>query len=356
MRKWTSRLVLLLLCSLAVYYIYKQYRPLNHVKLPPPDEPPFFSVSYLWGYSPSQQSADLLDRFKSYRQEIENIALDLKDIGAAGFNGIKLCFYYNQDNTLIDWTAGKAAEERLYPIGLLTGHNRKSKGRAFTEEELRRWERFVRQEVKKNRDIIYYWEVWNEPDIDLYRYGIPKEYLELLKRTAAVIKRENPEAKVIMAIGAVDSNGVSFLEEVLSSGGGNYFDILGFHPYAANPYIRKDIFNKSVETIKNINEQYGNRWPLWITEIGQPTSEVSGELQAESAEFVFKRACEEKIPVIWFHYSDKKAPGNAVTGRGWGLLDACGMPKPSYERLKAVMSGVSDARTHQSLEGDPGER
>lgn len=173
-----------------------------------------------------------------------------------------------------------------------------------------------------------------------------KEYLELLKRSAAIIKRENPEAKVIMAIGAVDSNGLAFLEEFLSLGGGNYFDILGFHPYAANPYIRKDVFDKSVETIKNIHKKYDNRWPLWITEIGQPTSEVSGERQAELAEFVFKRAYEEKIPVVWFHYSDKKAPSNTTTGMGWGLLNTDGTPKPAFDRLKAFMRSVSGARIY----------
>ena len=314
---------------------YSHYQLLTSVSLPCPNKPPFFSVSYLVGSgSPAVPGALLLADLPLHREQIAN---DMETIRAAGFDGVKLWFYFRQDNTVSYWTAKRAARTSLYPIGLLAGHNGKPAGQPFSEQELLEWERFVRTQVRATRDFVYFWEVWNEPDIQIFRYGSPAEYAELLKRSCTVIKQENPHAKVVVAIGAADRQGLEYLRQLLALGGGEYIDILGVHPYAANPYIRKDVFNQSLRAIKNIAREHGNRWPLWITEIGQPTSEVSDELQAQLAEFVFQRAYEENIPVIWYHYSDKGSPGSPGTGMGWGLLRADDTPRPVFQRLQAFL-------------------
>ena len=111
------------------------------------------------------------------------IKKDLQDIKAAGFEGIKLSFHFKANNYISDRIALKAAEVGLYPIGILLGHSVKPKDRAFTEKEMTQWEAFVGDEVKKNKNYIYFWEVWNEPAMTelRFRYGTPAEYLELLK-------------------------------------------------------------------------------------------------------------------------------------------------------------------------------
>jgi hypothetical protein len=33
-------------------------------------------------------------------------------------------------------------------------------GQAFTPEEMTQWQKYVRDEVSANKNIIYFWEIW----------------------------------------------------------------------------------------------------------------------------------------------------------------------------------------------------
>jgi Tat protein secretion system quality control protein TatD with DNase activity len=104
-----------------------------------------------------------------------------------------------------------------------------------------------------------------------------------------------------------------------SLGAGECFDILGFHPIARRPYfIQEPIIKDSIKRMKEIQSEYRNRWPLWITEIGQPSyDEIDEEKQAKIAEMLLKTAKENQIPVVWFHFSDE-IPASEILG--WGLV------------------------------------
>ncbi len=328
--------VFVLLGVAGYYYVF--FYLANSVRLSPPANPPFFSVYYVYTVQPT---SPLTVNFGSENMLITSVSdkmyADLRNIKQMGFDGVKISFHFREDNYFSERIAKKSAKENLYPIGILMGHGGKSSDRAFTGDELTEWESFVRSEVKATKEVIYFWEVWNEPDIDMFRYGTPEEFLMLLNRTYTVIKEENPQAKVIVTLDAFDRQPREFSEGLLSLGGGDYFDILSFHPYAANPYIREDVFNESIIKEKEMLAKYGNKWPLWITEIGQPTSEVSEERQAELAELVFKTAYRERIPVVWLHYSDQRDPYKIGDGTGWGLLDTNGSPKPVSEKVERII-------------------
>jgi len=310
-------------------------------RLAPPEKIPFFSVYYAYYLQPES-----FDKFRFGTQivpalELSNvITSDMINIKSMGFEGIKLSFHFKSNNYISDRIALKAAQNGLYPVGILMGNDVKPRDRAFNESEMAEWKDFVRTEVRTNKNTIYFWEIWNEPTLEeLFRYGTPGEYVELLKITSKIIKEENPDAKVIVTLDAAVNGTKDFSESVLAMGGGNYFDILSFHPYAANPYIREDIFNRSVDNIRAISEKYSNKWPLWVTEIGQPESEVGEERQAELTQFVFQRLYDEHIPLVWLCYSDQRLALNANIGEAqqWGLLDENGSPKKSFYVAESFM-------------------
>ena len=93
--------------------------------------------------------------------------------------------------------------------------------------------------------------------------------------------------KIVVTLDAFGKTARDFSYRVLELGGGYYINIISFHPYGANPYIQEEIINKSIIMENEMLAKYGNRWPLWVSEIGQPTSEVSEERQAELADYVF---------------------------------------------------------------------
>lgn len=320
-----STLTIFIIGLIALYLIKVN---LQTVKLPPPNQIPQYSVYYLYNF----QISPMVSTY--YELAVEK---DMQKIKDGGFSGIKLAFYYNEDNTISTYIARKAAKRGLYPIGILVGHNKKPKDRAFTSEEFEKWLTFVRNVARENRQLIYFWEVWNEPDTEKYRYGTIDEYIDLLSKSGDIIKTENSVAKVIFAIGAVDENGVNFINTLLEKGGGDYFDILGFHPYAVKPFVQKDVFNISIEKIKEINKKNENRWSLWITEIGQPTeSSENEEQQAELGSYVFEKAKEENIPIIWFYFSDERIIVNQHYG-GYGLIRKDGSERPIFEKIRKVI-------------------
>jgi hypothetical protein len=305
------------------FLLYKDL--VSSVKLTPPTSLPSFGVVYLYRYSWTN-----LTQEASINKEIED---DIKSIKSAGFDSLKISFEMRQDNLAANKVTISAAKNGLYPIGLLVGHNEKPKDRAFTEDELNEWETFVRNQVKKTKDTIFYWEVWNEPSMTelRFRYGTPSEFIELLKRTRKIINEENPLAKVLVTSDYSDAQSEIFTEEFLNLGGAAYFDYLSFHPYNALGSDPKYTLSETILQEKELSKHYNK--PLWITEIGIPDSEVDEVVQAEIALTLFQIAYENNIPIFWFHWSDQRMM--SIDGKtGWGLLRSDASFKPSFERIR----------------------
>lgn len=343
-RVLTARRALLFLACVVVavvgYVGYQLFVAPQVTRLPATGEVPFFSVDYLFTVA---QDSPVGLRFGAETMSAGNLGgamqQDMVDIKSAGFDGVKLHFYFRTNNYLQERLALKAAQAGLYPIGLLAGHNAKPRGRAFDEREMVEWEAFVRGEVKANRNYVHFWEIWNEPGLDLFRYGTAEEYVELLRRTSSAIRQEDAAAKIIVTLDAEAGGETEFSDQVLALGGGQCFDILSFHPYAANPYIREDLFRQAIAREKELVAKYGDRWPLMMSEIGQPASEVSEEEQARLGLMVCQEAIKEGIPLVWYYYSDRRLPEGAALGdgSGWGLVRSDGSPRPLFEEMKKAI-------------------
>lgn len=305
----------------------------NTIKLAVPINPPKFSVGYYYSW----QSTSIVAQ-TNIDQEIVH---DIQEIQKAGFTGIKINFSFRQNNSTANSIAVTAAKNGLYPIGQLIGHTAKPATRAFTADELTEWENFVRAEVRNNKDRIYFWEVWNEPSmIELFRYGTPAEYLELLKRSQQIIKQENPAAKIIVTADYTDTTAEEFTNEYLSLGGAAYFDYLSFHPYNALDPNSRYTLAETLAQEKALATKY-NR-PLWISEIGSPDSGSNEAGQAAKALTVFRAAQENNIPIVWFHWSDRRLL--SVDGQtGWGLVRPDNSFKPAYETIRSFIAQVDNA-------------
>lgn len=262
---------------------------------------------------------------------------DMKNIKSAGFDGVKLSYHFQNNNSVADQIAVKAAEQGLYPIGTFQGSYDIPWGQTFSSSEMKEWQNYVKDEVSANKNIIYYWEIWGEPS--LYKYGTPAEFVELLKVTYPIIKKANPNAKVTVTLGAEAADGSDFDDQVLALGGGDYFDNVSFHPYAANPYLQEDQIKSAIAHEQTLLAKYGNRWPLVITEIGQPASEVDETEQARLAPLLYAETAKNNIPVTWFYWSDTHLLKDEKTGDGanWGLIRFDGTERPVLEAIRPYL-------------------
>jgi hypothetical protein len=94
-----------------------------------------------------------------------------------------------------------------------------------SEEATAGWLRYVRFMARHFRGRVRYFEVMNEW-YDLV--GTPAAYVELLRRTAPVIRAECPDARIIMA-SASNPNWGDFILPCLDLGAGPLVDAVGWH-------------------------------------------------------------------------------------------------------------------------------
>lgn len=328
--------ILAVLLVVAGYSIYQLYV----ARLTKLDVPTFsyprHSVFYRYSIRLNGLTATFGGQGMTVSQVTAEVEKDMKRIKSSGFDGVKLGYSFQANNYLADQAAIKASEQGLYPIGMLQGPGSQTDGRGFTPDEMKEWQNYVLGEVDTNKNIVYFWEIWNEPG--LYKYGSPEEFVQLLKVTYPIIKKANPNAKVIVTLGA-DGRDTSFEDQVLALGGGNYFDVLSFHPYGANPYLQEELVKEAIAHEQSVVTKYNNRWPLVISEIGQPASEVSEEEQARLGKFLYTEADKNKIPVTWFYWSDEHLLKDEKTGDGanWGLIRFDGTERPIFNVVKKFL-------------------
>jgi len=125
--------------------------------------------------------------------------------------------------------------------------------------------------IRRYKDQVKYWELWNEPDSFTYwkeQDGL-KSYCALLREVYTAAKQVDPECKILN--GGL-ANGASSVNHLYDNGAKGYFDILNIH-FFQNPLSPGAI--KAVESYPKLAYKIMQRngdgdKKIWITEIGCP--------------------------------------------------------------------------------------
>ncbi len=202
------------------------------------------------------------------------------------------------------------------------------------------WARVV---VRRYKDRIKHWEVYNEPNI--FFWSGPRElYPVLLERCYAAIKEEDPEARVLGCSTAGIDHG--FIRMCVDAGAP--FDILTIHPY--RPWLDEASF---MEELRGASEVAGGR-SVWITEMGWPTY-IGATTEREQAELIARTylsavasgACGN---ICWYNFrNDGNDPH--YNEHNFGVLRNDLSPKPAYRALRTVCTtfGSGKPRPAQRL-------
>ncbi|MGB8404435.1 MAG: tandem-95 repeat protein [Mycobacterium sp.] len=155
---------------------------------------------------------------------------------------------------------------------------------------------FMSQVATRYQGKVADYEIWNEPNYNGFWAPTPNaaQYTALLKVAYTAIKEADPNAVVIAAgVAAVAEtpggpaiNPVTFLTEMYAAGAAGYFDALSFHPYqygvmfsAGEGHAGMPIMQAEQLHAVMVANGDGNK-KIWVTEYGEPTSEVSEDTQA----------------------------------------------------------------------------
>jgi hypothetical protein len=123
--------------------------------------------------------------------------------------------------------------------------------------------RYVEETVRRYKGQVDVWCVWNEPNILAWR-GTDREFFELSKLTAGVIRKTDPDAYIIG--GAFSRTPVGFIKRMHKAGAVEGLDALAIHPYDFNPSGSMRLYDLFTKTISEINYSA----PVWVTEVGYP--------------------------------------------------------------------------------------
>ena len=210
--------------------------------------------------------------------------------------------------------------------------------------------KFATAVVKRYKDKVKYWEIWNEPDSPSYwsPQDDMKTYTVLLKTVYPALKKEDSTCKVLMG-GLADTYSIR-LKQIYKNGGKDYFDIVNIHPFMdpLMPNAIGKVRNAYRGVYKQMEASGDAHKEIWLTELGcpgvvTPTKEngwwqgmsPTEQGQAEWVETVYTKCLEWKgvKKVFWAFFRD--TPGHFKNGVDYfGLIRDDFSKKPAFEAYK----------------------
>lgn len=216
-----------------------------------------------------------------------------------------------------------------------------------TKEYMDKWILYVEAIVTKYKDKIDYWQVWNEPNIELFNPSgaTATQYTELLKQTYLKIKEIDPTSKVVGGgLAGAGTDTISYLIEMLRAGAGDYMDILDIHPYrqATNPesYMAERL--PYIQAVLDLNGC--GDIEIWIGELGWYTGTLSTSVteEAQAAYSIrsrvlyddFNRTYNKKGKFFWYDFQND-GTDDTSSEHNYGMTESVFKPKPSFYAYSA---------------------
>ena len=144
-----------------------------------------------------------------------------------------------------------------------------SAGIPSSNEALMAWDKWVVALVNRYKDKVHDWEIWNEPNFADNEINTPQKVAELNIRTAEIIKKIQPSAKISgLAMGHIDLKYADiFFKTIHKKGKMNLFDNMTYHDYVYNP----DANYGKVADLRRVLDKYSTIIKLRQGENGSPS-------------------------------------------------------------------------------------
>jgi hypothetical protein len=216
-------------------------------------------------------------------------------------------------------------------------------GQCSPPAHLSDWEDFVRAVVTRADGRIKFWEIWNEPqDHNFYCGDIPM-MVTLQKAAYAIVKKKSTEFQVLTP-SPTGGLGPSWMWRFLSSGGGDYADIIGFHGYWDADALSLPAV---VSRFKGVAQARHASKPLWDTEAGwgeNPPNMDPASKAAFLAKYYLLHWSLGIRRLYWYSYDNEL---------GWGTLwnQKSGLLPPGLA-YQEVLSWMVDATMSQPCAPD----
>ncbi len=179
--------------------------------------------------------------------------------------------------------------------------------------------------------LVSAWEVWNEPNNPSfylgYMDGTPQHYFDMLKVAYTTIKSSS-DSSVVSAGLAPNDDWKTWLNHLQDLGSKNYSNIQGLHLYY-------DLASTNLEMLNSVK---ANGQPVWITEIGRPSSteNYSPKEQATYLADNLDHLAPNVEKVFWYELKDNVGL-TPPKENFFGLITTEYTKKPSYDTFKNLL-------------------
>jgi len=212
------------------------------------------------------------------------------------------------------------------------------------------WQKVVRAIVKRYKDDVDYFEIWNEPDLAEFYEDSVENYINLyVKPAREEIKAVDPKK---MVVGPTLSDLINkpripttaFYKRLKAMNASPLFDIVSHHVYAEDPETLVNEFDKGqyqclwilcVRTRASLFEIFDDAGfkdkPVILSEFGWRTDVFGERKQADYLLDTFQQL--KRLPrviqayIYEFKDDDRYAPK-------WGIIKGNGTPKEAFERFR----------------------
>lgn len=222
-------------------------------------------------------------------------------------------------------------------------------GWAYGEEMEAACLEYVRRIVTEYKGMIKYYEVFNEVASEFYEGRDANWYARLAKQITEIIREIDPEITIIY--GATSEVPAAWIQKVCEMTKG-YFDAFSIHPYSMKYSAMDANQYENVLTARAAMEAAGcGDIPLWITEIGWPTSYCTYEEQAASNTQFYAMMQRPELNVDRIFYYDMQDDGynqysqEDVFGliRPWAEIETPFLAKPALVAAANMNKILTDA-------------
>lgn len=291
-------------------------------------------------------------------------------IGQAGFGSVRDDLFWSH----VERSKGKLeipvamqqyVEEsngRGLQVMLLLGYGNDLYGprvKPLSSGQLEAYLRYVEFVATALRGKVWAYAVWNEWDWKTggYAPGTPADYVALVQKAAPLIRRADPQAKVLSSAVTYVGLQSGWLIEALKLGLADSVDGLAMNPYVQSLGPGRDtpdeMFDWIGRLVPEINAAAKRPMKLYLTEVGWSTTRgFSRERAAEYASRTIERAREiDAIGGLWWYNlrDDGRNPSDGE--HNYGLIDHDFKPKPAFWAIRSAIASGANVRKADPAQG-----
>jgi Laminin G domain len=205
------------------------------------------------------------------------------------------------------------------------------------------WSSFVKSVVGRYKNSVHYWELWNEPDGGHYWIDGDQKYTQnILIPGYSAAKSADSSATVLL--GAPSSANATFLNDIYTYGGGNSFDVAGYHEYAN--VLSAGGIQGDVNTVQNVLNSHGQGSKrIWVGEYGyNESSNTTNDTNHVTAIKIMLQQVTGYQEAVGYNlrddYSMTCCPASPAVTAYYGLVQHDDVTlKQGYQTMKTILGG-----------------